>query len=380
MNKNVYLFEFDIDSSGKKIEFNKEYIDKYFKYYLLIADHIYLQASSPMKIKEVYSLFLKYQECFKFNNIDEIPLVSFVLSNNINGYEEYYDQRLTKLSKAHINPKKNFEYNAYNINKAKEKAKSMDKLIINGKKSFYIKKRNTSVDKLFRDKVSKLFKNEKINKQFNINKKQQKELLKYPADTDFLFQTFELNKIIKNDFKIINSENLIKIIREQYYLSNQEAVNANSSMIDIHFQINYIEMFYKSIGIKEYINKLKSSRHIFNLRTNEYYILLREIFFKMINEESLKKLKLSFQAGGLFKFINISYDVLIPLSLAIIMYGLDLLNKVELMVNLTIFVIFQGISKDILQNIINRWVSSIPEYKEYKLYQTKKLLHESLNI
>lgn len=378
MNKDVYLFELDISHSGQKILFKKNNLDKYFKSYLLISNHVYLQASAPMKIKEVYELFLKYQDCFKFNNIDKIPLVSFVLSQHIYSYEEYLDQRLDKLSNAHINAKKNFEYNAYKVNNAQILVKSLDKKIITKNNGFYFKTREKSVDTLFRKKVSLLFQDDEIIQKFKIKKKQQKELIKYPNDKNRLFQTFEFSQVIRNDFKINNSHKLIKSVREMYYIANQEAVSANSSMIDIHFNINYINRFYHYIGIIKYINKIDSCKNIFELRENEHFIFLKNLYFKFINKESLEKLQYSFALGGFYKFIHFSYDYLIPLALAVLLYGLDVLNSKEAMVSVAIFGFIKDITKDILQNIIARWLSSIPEYSEYKIYQEKKLLKESL--
>ena len=172
MNRDVYLFEFDISHSGQKGLFQKKDIDNYFKSYLLIADHIYLQASAPMKIREIYNLFLKYELCVKNNNLEsDVPLVSFVLNNKIYSYQEYLEQRLSKLSDAHIDPKKNFEYNAYRVNDAEQIVTTLDKKIIFNNSGYYFKKRDHSADKLFRRNVSLLFSDEDILKQYNIDNK-----------------------------------------------------------------------------------------------------------------------------------------------------------------------------------------------------------------
>ena len=257
MNKDIYLFEFDISYSGQKTLYQKNKFYEYFKAYLLMADHIYLQASAPMKIKEVYILFQEFEECFKMNNIDKIPIVSFVLSKDIYSYSEYLDQRLRKLSKAHINPKKNPEYNAYNVNNAQEIVKSLDQKIIYNNNGLYFKRRDFSADMLFRRNVSHLFKNDDFLKKFKINEKLQKELLKYPNEME-LFQTFELGKILKTDLKLHHHYRITELIRKMYYKANQEAVQANSSLVDKHFKLEYIYQFYKLLNVEKYVAKIDS--------------------------------------------------------------------------------------------------------------------------
>jgi len=371
VNKDIYLFEFDISYSGQKTLYPKNKLYEYFKAYLLMADHIYLQASAPMKIKEVYVLFQKFEECFKMNNIDKIPIVSFVLSKDIYSYSEYLDQRLRKLSKAHINPKKNPEYNAYNVNNAQEIVKSLDQKIIYNNNGLYFKRRDFSADMLFRRNVSYLFKNDKFLKKFNINDRLQKELLKYPNEME-LFQTFELGKILKTDLKLHYHYKITELIRKMYYKANQEAVRANSSLVDKHFKLEYIYQFYKLLSIEKYIAKINSCEQIINLRANEYFKYLKTIFFEAISETSLKKLKDSFEWGKYFNIIHYSYDWLIPLAMFI------LLNGIEAYISIATFALFKDITKDILQNIINRWLNNIPEYNEYKIYQAKKSLLETI--
>lgn len=367
MNKDVYLFEFDISHSGQKILFKKEKIFDFFKAYLLISDHIYLQASAPMKIKEVYDLFLKYQFCFKYNNIDKIPLVSLVLSKDIDSYEEYLDQRLDKLSNAHINPKKNFEYSAYTVNNADKIVTSLDQKIIYENSGYYFKRREDSADKLFRRNVKLLFQQEKIIEKYHINTKQQKELLNYPKNME-LFQTFELGKLIKNNLRIHNHQSITEEIRKMYYKANQEAVHANSSKIDEHFDFEIITTFYKLINIDNYIKKLDSCEKIFELRKNPHFIYLKNIYFELLSKESLSTLKESFELGARYKFIDLSYDFLVPFILELTLKGIEVL----------IGSYSKDIAKDILQNIIGRWLSTIPEFSEYKIHQEIRSLKKSL--
>ena len=372
MNKDIYLFEFDISYSGQKTLFKKKKLFDYFKAYLLIADHIYLQASAPMKIKEVYDLFVKFEQCFKYNHIDEVPLVSFVLSKNIHSYEEYLDQRLKKLSNAHIDPKKNFEYNAYNVNNAQELVKSLDKKIIYGDSGYYFKKRYDSADKLFRKNVSKLFKGNNFIKLYNIDNKIQNELLKYPHEME-LFQTFELGKIFKNNLKLPYHHKLTEEIRLMYYKANQDAVHANSSILDEHFKLKYIMLFYKMVGIHNYLIKIDTCEKINLLRENVHFEYLKTIFFKTVSKESLKELKQSFELGGVYKFIHFSYDWLIPIAMFF------LLNGIQAYASVATYTLFKDSGKNILQNIINRWLSTIPGISEYKIYEEKKLLLQSLS-
>ena len=305
MNRNVYLDEFDINEYGL-VPINNN-INRKIKRYALIADHVFLQCSSPLKLNDVYTFILNNKFLIRKPERDNMPVICFPLSRDILGYNDYFNNRVDKILRSvSQKPEYNGEFKAYSENNAKLVSKQLDSII----PLYNIKRKEISVDKIFRihsyrvifDKYHSMFEYSKLN---DIG-----QLIKL----DPFFQTF----YFKNELKKFNipydlSCSMVKDIRNIYYLSNKLSLGITDQESNFIFLENCISKILDCIGIIDDIDKL-SDIQILKIRDNENYKIIINKCFNISNEiELLNMDKYIYSESKKYYFSKTLFQYIIPL-------------------------------------------------------------------
>lgn len=288
--RKVYLGHVDIDRDAK-LDLNRDEggeltADEVLMYlfgYGLIADHVAMQGSAPLKSKQVLLAYIRLLEAFQRNeNHETKPIFAFVLNEDAVGYSEYILDRLTILRKSDDS---NAEREAYKKNDGIEAAKTLDATlgIIN------VPRRKISVSKVFRQGLLSflLANNPKITgiyaetSQLAIEKIKEIEQL----------QTFNLI----SSLNIVEAEQLrilYDVTRHLYRQANavgSEAMNSDDSPV---WRSKAVFDFLAAIGLAEVFNQHSplTSELLFKIRRIESFRALREEYFLCQSYGDIKEL------------------------------------------------------------------------------------------